>query len=251
MNFTKLALALLLSTSVYAKPVTWTLTVGQYHGRGTSGGGGSEYTVDSNGLVQSVSYQNGVAGPQPHHFRSQVAHPEALPEVEMALRRLAASRPSESYDPTLEYRYTIDGVSGKATFHQDFRKPVPGLAGDLQKSLDRLMRVSRPTGQPVMINTLASLSQAAPASARQQGWSRRDYQIDSLGRVLLIYHRGNSNIEGTWEETLRTLTPAQLAQVKRAGRINLDAAKLPKNAAEKLKLFQGEQLLDRPWMPRP
>ncbi|ODT78694.1 hypothetical protein ABS71_01600 [bacterium SCN 62-11] len=214
MRYLKTALAMLLTTTAYCKPVTWTLTVGQYHGRGTSGGGGSEYTVDSEGMVQSVSYQNGVAGPQPHHYRSRVAHPDQLPEVEKALRRLADSNPVQSYDPTLEYRYTIDGRSGQATFHQDFRKPIPGLAGELQKALDRMMRASDRPKEVGMIRTLARLSQDATATARQQGWSRREFQIDSLGRVLAIYHRGNSNLEGTWEETLRTLTPAERSRGK-------------------------------------
>lgn len=246
-----LALTLLLTAPILAKPTVWTLTVGRYHGRGTSGGGGSEYTVDSQGMMQSVSYQNGVAGPQPHHYRSRVAHPELLPEVEKALRRLADSKPTASYDPTLEYHYTIDGQSGVASFHQDPSKPVPGLAGELEKSLDRLMRVSDKPQKPVLVTPLIQLTQQATPAARRQGWSSREYQIDSLGRVLVIYHRGNSNLEGTWEETLRTLTPAQLKQVKRVGRANLDAAKLPKNSASLLKHFQGEPLLDRPWMARP
>lgn len=245
-----LLLTLLLTGSAFCKPPTWSLTVGRFHGRGTSGGGGSEYTVDSDGLVQSVSYQNGVAGPQPHHFRSHVPHPEALPEVEKALRRLAQSKPNPASDPNLEYHYTIDGRSGLASYHQDPSKPVPGLAGELEKSLQRLMQVSS-SAHPVMVTTLIQITQPAPASARTQGWSQREYQIDSLGRILVIYHRGNPNIEGTWEETLRNLTPTQLAAAKRAGPVHLDATNLPENASELLKHFQGEALLDRPWMARP
>ena len=187
----------------------WSVTVRHFRARGSSDEGSDGYTVAYDGTVETDSYRQWRSGPQIHHTQIRVSHPEVLPEVESALLALADSKAGQSSLDNLEYRYAVGGRTGVASFNQDTSKPIPGPAGRLQDALDRALR-SRALPQGVHAGRWLTLFQTAdPIVTYQLGWSWREYWLNSQGEFTVRYHRGNSDLQGNWEQRLANLGPAQ------------------------------------------
>ena len=198
-------------------PGAWSITVHSFHGRGKSWEGGGEYTLDSTGMVSGVTWQNGAAGPRPHHTSDPVAHPEALPELERALSNPAfLAQPGEDASADgVELHYTIHGRSGSLLLARGSEVAWPGAAEPVRLALGRVMRSSESpiTGQArwnVMLN------QAANDEARAQGWEWRSFTLDSNGIAEVTYFRPRSEIDGSWSFSSPRLSRPQLAALEEA-----------------------------------
>lgn len=191
-------LGFLITSQLAGSEPRWSITVRETHDAGQSSQGGAIYTLDCEGKVDSVRYQNGVAGPQPFHVESRVAHPERLPELEKALRDPTLGGLGQAPGPNLEWDIRLGGQALQLKFAHPPGKALPGAAARVQAALDRVLGAGEPARALPPERWRLSIHQLADAPGKAQGWEERELSLTSQGRAQWIYYKVNSDIEGRW-----------------------------------------------------